>query len=443
MTCRYGIPFIASLLLSSLLAIPVSRAQQQPTLDKYGKEQVSDMLHDAYTEVKKHYYDPKLHGLDWNARYEKYSALIGNVHDLGEGFRVVAAFLSGLKDSHTHFIPPARAAHFESGFRLAVVGDACFVTQVRPKTDADSKLHIGDKVASINGFDVNREDYHDLGYYLHVLVPQMPVRMSLRAPSGEEREVAVNPIVQQDKQVLELIQGPGGYDWMDYVRHIEAEEHLSRNRVVESGDVAIWKLQEFDPDVSKFERTIASVRNHRALILDLRGNHGGAVDTEEYLLGWLFGRDIKMLDRVRRDGAKPEVAKKVWPAFSGKLIVLVDGDSASASEILARIVQLEHRGTVIGDRTAGAVMESMQYVELEGVGTSAIYGFSVTDANLIMSDGKSLEKTGVVPDELLLPTGADLAAGRDPVLARAAELAGIKLDPVEAGRMFPFEWPPI
>ena len=85
-------------------------------------------------------------------------------------------------------------------------------------------------------------------------------------------------------------------------------------------------------------------------------------------------------------------------------------------------------------------MESKFFSHKSGVDVVAFWGLSVTDADLIMNDGKSLEKTGVTADETLLPAPADLAAKRDPVLARAAELLGVKLDAQKAGSFFPIEW---
>jgi C-terminal processing protease CtpA/Prc len=58
-------------------------------------------------------------------------------------------------------------------------------------------------------------------------------------------------------------------------------------------------------------------------------------------------------------------------------------------------------------------------------------------SNVVMPDGASLEGRGVVPDEVVLPTAQDLAAGRDPALARALALAGVLVSPERAGRMFP------
>jgi C-terminal processing protease CtpA/Prc len=53
-----------------------------------------------------------------------------------------------------------------------------------------------------------------------------------------------------------------------------------------------------------------------------------------------------------------------------------------------------------------------------------------------MSDGASLEKTGVEPDDLVVPTPGDLADGRDPALAHAIAAAGGAITPAEAGRLF-------
>jgi C-terminal processing protease CtpA/Prc len=99
-------------------------------------------------------------------------------------------------------------------------------------------------------------------------------------------------------------------------------------------------------------------------------------------------------------------------------------------------VQLEKRGTVIGDRTAGAVMTSRQFGHTVGLGAMAFYGASITVSDVRMSDGGSLEKVGVTPDEIALPSPDDLAASRDPVLARAVAIAGGEITPEQAGALF-------
>jgi len=68
------------------------------------------------------------------------------------------------------------------------------------------------------------------------------------------------------------------------------------------------------------------------------------------------------------------------------------------------------------------------------------YGISIAESELIMSDGQNLEKVGVTPDVEALPTAADLAAGRDPALARAIVACGGLLLPAEAGKVFPYKW---
>jgi carboxyl-terminal processing protease len=202
---------------------------------------------------------------------------------------------------------------------------------------------------------------------------------------------------------------------------------------------AVFRLEEFDVEDREINEAMESVRGKEGLVLDLRDNPGGSVEVLEKLVGCLFDREVRIGERKGRKDAKPLVAKRQPPArvFGGKLVVLVNAASASAAEVTARTVQLERRGTVIGDRTAGAVMVSRQWSYTQGHEYRFLfYGLSITDADLVMSDGRSLEKTGVVPDEVVLPTGEDLASGRDPVLALAAQRVGATLDPEAAGKLF-------
>lgn len=434
---RHPLAFVCGALIVLCFA-GMLRAQQK--MNSMDMDRARGMLHDAHDAVKKYYYDPKYHGVDIDARYKEYDERIKAAPDINNGMRMVAAFLSGLKDSHTFFEPPQRPYRLDTGFRMELIGDKAFIARVRPGTDAESKVHPGDEIVGYDTYSVNRTDYHDLSYTFDDLMPQIKTQLDLRDPDGNVRRVMVDSKMQQGKKTLDFATGA---DIEQYIRMEEDEDHTVRQRYEENGDIMIWKMPEFLMSDDEVDHMFGIVRKHKTLILDLRGNPGGAVSTLERMVGNVFDHDVKVADRTGRKELKPTIAKTVGDkAFTGKIIVLVDSQSASAAELFARVMQLEKRGTVLGDQTSGSVMEARGYDYQQGMDTVIAYGFSVTEADLIMKDGTSLEHVGVTPDQVILPTGRDLATEQDAVLAQAVELAGAKLDPAQAGKMFPYEWLP-
>jgi carboxyl-terminal processing protease len=429
---------LAGSLLAAFAVHAALAAQGMSSTDSY---RVKAMLQSAYESVKRYYYDSKFHGLDWDARYREYQKKVDGAPSLNAGVTLVAAFLDGLKDSHTFFSPPPRPYQIDYGYRIAMVGPDAYVTRVRPETDAATKVHPGDRVLGVNGNAINRESLASMEYYFNVLSPQQNVKLTLRDPAGQQRDVVVATQVKPGRQVRDFTGADGGMDFADIVRNEEASDHLLRHRYHEAQDVLIWKMPVFNLENAEVDRLFGLARKKAALIIDMRGNPGGLVDTLRRMVSNAFDRDLQIAERVSRRGKEQVSARtRGTNAFTGKLIVLVDSESGSAAEVFARVLQLEERGRVLGDRSAGAVMESRQYPFALESGTVIIYGVSVTSADLIMKDGRSIEHVGVTPDETILPTAADLAAGRDPVLARAAQLVGLDLDPVAAGKLFPYEW---
>ena len=64
------------------------------------------------------------------------------------------------------------------------------------------------------------------------------------------------------------------------------------------------------------------------------------------------------------------------------------------------------------------------------------YDVSVTVEDILMADEARLENVGVIPEFLVLPSGRDLAEGRDPAMAKALALAGVRIDPKDASALF-------
>lgn len=430
-------PMLTALVCLTVLfstATVVVRAQEK-VQDK-DRDRGQTMLRRIKDQLKKNYYDPEIRGMDVEARFKTAEEKIKTATSVGQIFGTIAQVLIELDDSHTFFIPPSRAYTTDYGWSMQMIGDRCFVSAVDKGSDAEAKgVKPGDEVIEAGGYKIDRTNLWKFNYLYDTLRPQQFVRTVLRSPNGEPRELQLLAKQKEGKRMINLT---NYNEWMDLVRKSEREADLGRDRYKSFGDqLLIWKMNEFDLTDSQVDDAMDKVRKHQALILDLRGNGGGWVTTITRMLGNLIDHDVKVGDSVSRKETKPLMAKtRGDKAFKGKLIILVDSRSASASEVLSRTIQLEKRGTIVGDKTAGAVMASRMHMDEVGLDVVIFYGVSVTVSDLIMPDGKSLEHIGVTPDEVRLPTPEDLAADRDVVLSYAASLLGVTLDPAEAGKLF-------
>ncbi len=404
------------------------------------RNQVDVMLSHVSNDVAKHYYDPKLHGVDWPAKISIAREQIKQEKSLNMAMAHVAAALDSLNDSHTFLIPPRRPYVLDHGWTVKMIEEKCFVTRVRPGGDAETHgVKPGDQLLAINGYRVGRDNLWKIEYAFNVLRPLPQLTLNLRDPNGAESKVGLEAHLRERTHLQDLD--------MNTIQNMQLDEEEwareQRIRTVEYGDdLLVARLPSFMFGHDDLDKLVSAARKHKALILDLRENPGGSAEVLQELVANLFDHDVKMFDRVRRNSTKTIVAKSSHHPFEGKLFVLIDSKSASASELLARIVQLEKRGQVIGDRSSGKVMEAELYPYSAGIDVVMFYGASITDADLIMADGQSLEHVGVTPDETAVATAADLANRRDPVLAHAAELAGVRITPEDANKIFPYEWPP-
>ncbi|MGZ5885086.1 MAG: S41 family peptidase [Burkholderiaceae bacterium] len=422
------IPFV----LSAMLLAHVSFAQK---LDRLDREIAEAMLKEVSDDVNKNYFDPTLHGLDWNSLVQKARTNIDNAHDMEDAIAQIASLLQLLHDSHTSFIPPQHENTVDYGWRFKIIGSRTYITDVHAGSDAEKQgVHVGDEVLAINGFKVNRESAPLLHSAMETYLPLSSVDVKLRDREGHVRDLRLLTSVKERPAVA------GMSAWSPFEMRIKAQDawdNIRAEAVELSPDLMAIRVPAFFQTGHDVDALFAKARNHKKLIIDLRGCRGGRVTSVHVYLEHLFNHDVSIGKLVERGKVTPQTIKgNAKNAFTGDLVVLVDSETASGGEIFSRVVQLEKRGTILGDHTSGLTMASISIAHHAGMHPVYFFGTSVTIADTVMEDGKSLEHIGVSPDQTFLPSAADLVAHRDHVLSFAASLLGVNLTPDQAAKVF-------
>jgi carboxyl-terminal processing protease len=180
-------------------------------------------------------------------------------------------------------------------------------------------------------------------------------------------------------------------------------------RELEDGFIYL-RFDEFDgPDRRWLSRQLKKYASAPGVVIDLRRNPGGETFSLGISIGEFFDRPVDCGTFVSRGGARR--VKNSWQVgsaeYRGKVAVLVDSATGSAAEIFSAVLQDHGRATIIGRRTAGAVLASWFYGLPDGG------ELQLSREDYYAPKGRRIEGAGVEPDIVVPRVLADVRAGRD------------------------------
>ena len=376
------------------------------------RDEWRQMFTEAWRLERDYFYDRGMHGIDWPAMKAKYMPLVERVTDRAELSDILSQMVGELSALHifvrggdlrrgTDQVAPASlGATFArddkaGGYRVERVykSDPDIPDELSPLARVNVNVVEGDVIEAINGIaTLSARDIHVL------LREQAGKQMLLKVKpnnGGNSRQVIVMPISMNRENDLR-------YDDWEYTRRLAVEKATNNRmgyvhlRAMGSGNMAEW------------EREFYPVFDREGLIIDVRHNNGGNIDS------WILGR----LLRKAWFFWQPRVGNPTWNmqyAFRGHMVVLVDENTASDGEAFAEGFRRLGLGKVIGTRTWGGEIWLSQnnFLVDRGIATAAETGVFGPEGEWL------IEGHGVDPDVVVDNLPHETFKGRDAQLEAA------------------------
>uniref|UniRef100_B8HQF9 Peptidase S41 n=1 Tax=Cyanothece sp. (strain PCC 7425 / ATCC 29141) TaxID=395961 RepID=B8HQF9_CYAP4 len=407
--------FLTPLLMFNLSISPAASFREVSSFNS------STLFDQVWQTINTQFYDPKFNGVDWQALRQQYQLQVKQTRTREEAATLINTMLAKLQTSHTRLYIPEEPAYYQLlgifqprlpelqkqlkpffpdgkityrgiGIFTRTLDGVPFVSGVLEGSPAaKAGVRVGDRIVSVAG-----RPFH-------------PIRSFQN--SGDRVEMVIQPTAREDsRQTLTVTPKLFDATTMFLESQLASTEVIQRqNRRI--GYMHLWSYasDQYQEQLED-ELLYGRLKDVDAFVLDLRGGWGGASPT---VLNFFTGRGPSITSIVPRQKVRT-ITPSHWPK---PVVMVVNGESRSAKEILAYAFQQYKIGPVVGAKTPGAVVAGRPFLMPDG---SVLY---VAVADVLVDQTQRLEGEGVAPD-LQVDMNLPYAQGVDPQKERAIEIAG-------------------
>jgi carboxyl-terminal processing protease len=373
----------------------------------------------VWRTVRDNHFDPTFGGLDWDKARQQYEPRVSAVKSDAELYALLQQMLGELRQSHFHIIPPEAIIHSESkvpqeggiGLDIRFIDNQAVITRVEPGSRAASAgLRPGFIIKKVDDsaieqvierFSKSKESPAVARLYMirNVLArikgkPETTVRITYLDGRDRLREATITRERLKGEMSPPLGNFSSQYTEFESKRLANGVGYIRFN---------IFVIMVMD----KIRAAIQEMKDAPGIIIDLRGNPGGVGAMASGIAGMLETKQASLGVMKTRTYQMNFVALPQSDAYRGPVVILIDGASASTSEIFAAGMQELGRAIVVGERSMGAALPSV-FTKLP---TGALLQYAIADFKT--PKGVLIEGRGVIPDREVNLTRRTLLEGRD------------------------------
>lgn len=322
--------------------------------------------------INREYYEPSLNNQNWYRWKEHYRNKIKTDEDARVA---IDTMIASLNEPYTRFMPKKDFEDLTTSITSKIYGigvniysnaGKIEIFNVMPATPADfAQLKQGDIITAVNGKDINGMNVSDVAAIVR----------------GPENSVVELTILRNNKKLTKKIK-------RKEIKIKSVKSSILDNHI---GYIQILSFMS-GTTPNEFLEALENTKNTDSLILDLRGNTGGLLDNAVFIAD-MFINNGTIVDIIYRNGYKKSIkAQDEHLGMHKPVVVLVNGASASASEILSGALKDTHKATLVGRKTfgKGLVQKVVPLPNQTGV--------NVTIARYLTPNGTDINKLGIKPD---------------------------------------------